>query len=209
MKKLLLLFVAVLMVVAAVTGCAPKAEEAAAAGDVLTVNAEAKEVSVVAEVNGKYFTEATRHGVVFKGGSNGEKSVLRALADEKDFYEALNSFGLQAGNNLTKDDKNKGKMIEGDELQVYVTWEGLDKEIPFNDIILSSDPRPMVIRFGGNIDRAKGANTGCILCLDSCPVGITSNSSYAFGESDTIQFTGNKEVLPADGTRVTVIFRAE
>ena len=208
MKKLLVLFVAVLLAAAAVTGCAPKSKETSAA-ESLVINVDRKEVKVLAEVNGKYFTEATRHGVVFKGGSNGEKSVLRALPSEKDFYEALNSFGLQAGNNLTKDDKNKGKMIEGDELQVYVTWEGLDKEIPFNDIIVSSDPRPMVVRFGGNIDRANSANTGCILCLDSCPVGITSNSSYAFGESDTIQFTGNKEVLPADGTRVTVIFRAE
>ena len=36
----------------------------------------------------------------------------------------------------------------------------------------------MDIRFGGNLDNARTFHTGCILCLDSCAVGITSNASY-------------------------------
>lgn len=67
----------------------------------------------------------------------------------------------------------------------------------------------MDVRFGGNLEAAKKANTGCILCLDSCAVGITSNSSYPTGttQNKVSEFYGNKDVLPADGTRVSVIFR--
>ncbi len=207
MKKILSVSLCIMLAAALFVGCAPKAPTAPADVTKLEVNKDKKEVKIPAQVNGKYFTEATRHGVVFKDGSNGEKSVLRGLTSEKEFYEAMNSLEIQPGNNLVGGDKGQGKSIEGAKLNVFVTWEGLGKEIPFNDIIVSSDPRPMDIRFGGNIDRANQNNTGCILCLDSCPVGITSNSSYAFGESDTVKFTGNKEVLPADGTNVTVIFR--
>lgn len=206
MKKMLALVLCIALMASIAVGCsnAQKTPETTNA-EVMVVDTDKKEVKMLAEVNGKYFTETTRHGVVFKGGSNGEKSILRGLADEKKFYDALASFNITAGNNLTKDDK--GKKIEGTKLNVFVTWEGLGKEIPFNDIVVSSDPRPMDVRFGGNIERANANNTGCILCLDSCPTGITSNSSYAFGESDTVKFTGNKDVLPADGTQVSVIFR--
>jgi hypothetical protein len=173
----------------------------------MTVDKEKKEVSMQTEVNGKYFTEPTRHGVVYKDGSNGEKSVLRGLVSEKEFHQALLDIGAQAGNNVTLEDMAKGIKVEGDKLDVTVTWEGLGKEIPFADIITSSDPRPMDVRFGGNLERAEQKNTGCILCLDSCAVGITSNSSYVTGESNTVKFFGNKDVLPEDGTKVTVIFR--
>lgn len=206
MKKMIAIVLCIALMASIAVGCsnAQKTTDTKSA-EVLVVDTEKKEVKMLTEVNGKYFTETTRHGVVFKGGSNGEKSILRGLANEKKFYEALASFDITAGNNLTKDDK--GKKIEGTKMDVFVTWEGLGKEIPFNDIVVSSDPRPMDIRFGGNIERANANNTGCILCLDSCPTGITSNSSYAFGESDTVKFTGNKDILPEDGTQVTVIFR--
>lgn len=67
----------------------------------------------------------------------------------------------------------------------------------------------MDIRFGGNLDNARTFHTGCILCLDSCAVGITSNASYPSGttQGDEVRFFGNDKVLPPDGTRVSVIFR--
>jgi hypothetical protein len=55
----------------------------------MQINKAAKEIVMPAEVNGKYFTEPTRHGVVFVSGSNGQKSVLRGLSNEKEFHDAL------------------------------------------------------------------------------------------------------------------------
>lgn len=213
MKKILSVLTASLLLGMVAVGCASKPVEQASSAPaktedkVLVVNKDKKEIKMQAEVNAKYFTESTRHGVVFKDGSNGEKSVLRGLADQKDFYDALISLGAKPGNNVALDSKNKGVKTEGSKLNVFVTWDGLGKEIPFGDIIKSSDPRPMDVKFGGNIENSKSKNTGCVLCLDSCPVGITSNSSYAYGDSDTVKFYGKQDVLPKDGTKVTVIFR--
>ena len=176
----------------------------------LAVNKDKKEVQVLAQVNGKYLTESTRHGVVAKDGANGEKSILRGLASEIDFYNALIDIGAKPGNNISMDDmKLAEESVQGSKFNVFVTWEGLGKEIPFNDILKASDPRPIDVRFGGNLENANSKKTGCILCLDSCAVGITSNAAYKANELDTkkLTITGNSEVLPADGTKVAVIFR--
>lgn len=176
----------------------------------MVVNKDKKEVQILAQVNGKYLTEKTRHGVVFKDGTNGEKSILRGLANQIDFYNALIEIGAKPGDNVKLEDMKKAeKSVEGSKLNVFVTWDGLGKEIPFNDILKASEDRPMDIRFGGNLEKATELKTGCILCLDSCAVGITSNAAYKANELELkkINITGNPEVLPKDGTKVAVIFR--
>jgi len=55
-------------------------------------------------------------------------------------------------------------------------------------------------------------NTGCLVCLDSCPVGIASNAAYTYGAIDRrkeVSFTGNKDLLPPDGTVVVITFKAK
>ncbi len=221
MKKIISVVASILLVGMVLSGCSSnkqQAQQTKTPEETMTVNKDKKEVKMQTEVNGKYFTEGTRHGVVYKSGKNGEKSILRGLADEKKFYEAMMSLGAKPGNNLTAADMKKGeKSIEGSKVNVFVTWDGLGKEIPFGDIIKSTDSqgkesalRPMDFRFGGNIDRANKNNTGCVLCLDSCATGIVSNASYKAGEVEalkTVNFYGKKDVLPKDGTKVTVIFR--
>ncbi|WP_096736987.1 YdjY domain-containing protein [Brachyspira sp. G79] len=175
----------------------------------VVIDIEKKEVIIPAEVNAKYFNSPTRHGIVFDRGANGDKSVLRGLSDEREFYQALIDIGAVAGNNLTMEDMKLEKTVDGQKLDVFVTWDGLGKEIPFADIIRSDEERPMDIRFGGNFEAAKSKRTGCILCLDSCAVGITSDAAYETGavEVKKIGRYGREDVLPADGTRVSVIFR--
>ena len=171
-----------------------------------------KTIRIYTEVNGTYFTESTRHGVVFKGGSNGEKSILRGYADEKLFYQALIDLGAKAGNNLTADDMkaaaDAGKSVEGDILTVTVSF-GDTKNLTFEKIVKASEQRPMVIRFGGNLASAEKNNTGCVLCLDSCATGITSNAAWETGstQNDVVKFYGNKDILPADGSPVIVSFK--
>ena len=91
------------------------------AGLSISIDREKGEVVVPAEVNGKYFSNPTRHGVVFAGGSNGEKSVLRGLANETAFHQALLDIGARAGENLTMQDmkvasSREGKAVEDDRL---------------------------------------------------------------------------------------------
>ncbi|GHS86590.1 hypothetical protein AGMMS49957_05000 [Synergistales bacterium] len=186
---------------------------ALAADEPLVINQEKHEIIMQAEVNGKYFDSPTRHGVVYLTGSNGEKSVLRGLTSEKTFHDALLKIGATPGNNVTLDDMKAGPTggatPAGSKLNVFVTWAGAEREYPFTDIIKASEERPDDYHFGGNLPAANKANTGCVLCLDSCAVGITSNASYPTGttQNNVVEFYGDSKVLPPDGTRVSVIFR--
>ena len=182
------------------------AGEEATSDPYIIINKDKQEVVLYAEVNAKYFTESTRHGIAFRGGSNGDKAILRGLGDEKVFYEAMVAVGFEPSNTLTMEDMSKSVSVEGQALEVFVSWES--QEIPFADAIRASEERPMDIRFGGNIEYAKEYNSGCTLCLDSCAVGITSNAAYETGASNSIDFFGISDVLPAGGTQVKVIFRA-
>ena len=175
------------------------------------IDADKKEVIIEAIVNGKYFTNPSRHhGIVFEGGKYGDRAVLIGLSDEREVYQALIDIGAVAGNNLKLEEYTKvSKNVDGQQLDVYVTWDGLGKEIPFAEIIKSDDVRDMDIRFGGNFDAAKENRTGCILCLDSCPIAITSDAAYATAELDSKKIDKFiiEDVLPKDGEKVSVIFR--
>ena len=177
----------------------------------IKVNEHEKSLSFAAEVNGKYFFEPTRHAAVFKDGKNGEKSVFRAFADHKTFYESLIKLGLKPGNNMTMQNMET-TFVQGDLLDVTVTWKGARKAYRLDEVIKDSNGKPIVIRFGGNIANAIRYNTGCLICLDSCPVGITSNASYTMGAVEKrkeVAFTGNKDVLPPDGTLVVVTLKGK
>lgn len=173
------------------------------------------EIRYLGFVDGTYFTEGTRHAVVYEGGSNGQKTIIRGYGDEKEFEKAAESLGWVPGNNLTLENQkggDKAATIEGEPLEVTIRWEGQDTEIPMWDCIeaTNGDQRPAEWRFGGNLERAQEKNTGCVLCIDSCAVGIVSNAAWPSGTTDADQVTyfhGKSDVLPADGTDVIVTFR--
>lgn len=172
----------------------------------IKVNKEEGTVTFLAQVNGKYLHEPTRHGVVFEGGSNGEKAIFRGLVKTEPFHNALIEIGAKPGNNMTLENKEKTH-VEGDALNVTVSWEGAQKEYKLDEVIKDSTGKPIVIKFGGNLTKSLDKKTGCLICLDSCPVGITSNSTYTYGAVEKrkeVGFTGNKELLLADGTLVAV-----
>lgn len=174
----------------------------------IKVDKEAGTVTVLSSVNGKYFNEATRHASVFKDGTNGTKSILTSYATPEDFYNGLIEIGAKAGENMTPDNKTTTH-VEGDSIKVEVTWNGADKSYDINDVIKDSNGKKIDIKFGGNLERAKKMNTGCLTCLDSCPVGIISNATYTYGaveKTGEVKFTGNADILPEDGTYVAVTY---
>jgi len=210
-----LLILMVLVSLASISGAATAKEDPKAMAvtreNPIKINEQEKSVSFAGEVNGKYFLEPTRHAAVFKDGKNGEKSVFRAFADHKTFYESLIKLGLKPGNNMTMQNMET-TFVQGDLLDVTVTWKGAKKEYRLDEVIKDSNGKPILIRFGGNLQNAIQYNTGCLICLDSCPVGITSNASYTMGAVEKrkeVAFTGNKEVLPPDGTLVVVKIKAK
>lgn len=177
----------------------------------LKVDKEKGTVTMLAQVNGKFFTKPTRHGAVYIDGSNGEKAIFRGLVDAETFHNALLEIGAQPGNNMTMDNKETTH-VEGDRLKVTVNWEGADREYDINEVIKDSNGKPIDIHFGGNLEAAKDKKTGCLICLDSCPVGITSNATYTYGAVEgrnEVEFYGNGDILPEDGTLVTLTFTVQ
>ncbi|HEX3030867.1 MAG TPA: YdjY domain-containing protein [Bacillota bacterium] len=175
----------------------------------LKVDKQAGTISFLAQVNGKYFSQPTRHGAVFYDGANGEKAILRAFAEPEPFYNGLLELGAKAGNNMTAANKETTH-VSGDALDVTVTWNGANQEYKLDEVVKESNGKPVDIRFGGNLKAAQDKKTGCLICLDSCPVGITSNANYTYGaveKRDEVGFTGNKDLLPADGGLVIVTLK--
>ena len=184
----------------------------------LTVNKEKGEVIIPAEVNGKYFVSPTKHALSYYKGGNGEKSIMRALVSEIDYYNALAEIGAVPGNNIKPEDMKagssaEGKSTEGSKLTVFITWEGSNGEIHLDDAVVSEvangEVRPLDIRYTGNLEFAKRSHPGCFICLDLCAAGISTNAAWPTGalNNKEVSFHGNSKVLPPDGTRVSVIVR--
>ena len=172
----------------------------------ITADTSKRTVTVYAKVNCTYFTQSTRHYVVFKGGSNGDKSVMTALGSEKDFYGAMIKIGGEPWDKMIP--KKMGQKTGGQKVKVTVSWKG-HKNVPAVKTLKTDKGTPKIdFRFSGNIKNAYKNNTGCIACLDSCATGIVSNAAYGFGdiEGGKVKVMGNSKVLPKDGTIVKVTF---
>lgn len=174
----------------------------------IKVDKEKGTITVLGQVNGKYFNQSTRHGSVEHSGSNGAKSIITAFAKPEDFFNALVEIGAKPGENMTPANAQTTH-VQGTPIKMDVTWDGADKTYNINDLIIDSNGNKINFRFGGNLNRAKDKNTGCLSCLDSCPVGIISNDVYTYGAVENkgeVKFTGNSELLPEDGTYVATIY---
>ena len=205
MKKLLYM-IAILLVFPLQSAFAATPSTTVTKDHPIAIDKAAKTVSFLAEVNGKYFYQPTRHFAVWAGGSNGDKAVLRGLVPVTDFYNALIAIGAVAGENMTLENKEVTH-VKGSSLAVSVTWDGAGRSYGIDEVVVESNKRPITMKFGGNLATAKKLNTGCLLCFDSCPVGIVSNAQYTYGAIEKrheVTMKGNKDILPPDGTKVIV-----
>jgi len=206
----------ILIAAAAVFAIATNAQEIFPTKDSpLVIDKKNRRVLIYTEINHNNLSSRNTHfGVVSKDGSLAKKAILKAFSNHLDFYDALIAIGANPGNNLTKE--RTGKYVDGDKLIVTVTWPGLNKELSLNDIFSDSSGKWFRMKFGGNRIASEKENTGCITCLESCWVGITSNSAYPVTNSlkrllsPNSYFRGNYEALPAqDGHPVILTYRLD
>jgi len=178
----------------------------------LVIDSKNRRILIYTEVNKKGSLKTSTHfGVVFKDGKLADKALFRAYVSPLEFYDALLAIGMKPGDNLTEN--SKGKYVEGDHLEVAVTWPGLNKEVPLKDILTDSGGKGFAIRFGGNKGASAAEQSGCITCLESCWVGITSNAVYPVASTlgrffnPNSHFSISGKVLPlAEGHPVILIY---
>ncbi len=178
----------------------------------LIVDKKGKRVLIYTEVNEMNVHQSNVHwGVVFKDGRFQDRAILRSWANQLAFHDALLSIGAKPGNNLNKE--TIGKYVAGDVLDIKATWPGLGRELRLDEIFSDSGGKGFKIRFGGNRTASAAQNTGCITCLESCWISISSNSSYPQTGSmkrfinPNARFKGKAETLPKDGQPVILIYR--
>lgn len=174
----------------------------------LKVDKDAKSVTIYTKYNGKFETEATRHLVICKDGKLSDKSIFSSYVSPTDFYNALVEVGAEPGNNMTADNASTTKS-EGSKLEVTLAWAGQEGSVGIDDVVKDSNGKAIDMRFSGNIDPSKEYNTGCISCLDSCFVGITSNGEYPLGaieETKEVSFSVDADKAPEDGTPVAITY---
>jgi hypothetical protein len=178
----------------------------------MIINEKEKKIMIYTEVHEMNVHQPNVHwGIVFKDGRFQDRAILRAYVNQLDFHDALIKIGAKPGNNLNKD--TIGKYVEGDTLIVTATWTGLNKELSLNEIFVDEKGKGFHIKFGGNRKASEEQKTGCITCLESCWISITSNANYPQTGAlkrfinPNSRFKGNANVLPGDGKPVIVIYR--
>jgi hypothetical protein len=180
----------------------------------LFVDEKNKLVKVYATVNGKYLVTPTRHGLNWTEGAYGDQAVLKAYGNPLDFNKALMKIGgvpaVDKGGDATQEFEvtPEGKFIKGSEVAVSITWEKAEKEYNINEVMVDSTGKKLEYHFGGNYDLQQIKNTGCFMCFDSCPAGITSNATHPVGtfEGKKAEFHGDAKVLPGDGEAVVLTY---
>jgi hypothetical protein len=179
----------------------------------LFIDLNKRQVLLYTEGNLKNWNKTNPHwGVVYQGGRLSDKAILSAFCPPGEFHAALMQIGARPGNNLTGNQVET--WVEGDELSVSVFRPDLNKSFSLADILFDQTGKGFYIRFGGNLERAAREKTGCITCLESCPVGITSNAAYPAISpwkrffSPNSRFKGKTENLPTpEGAPVILIYQ--
>jgi hypothetical protein len=158
------------------------------------------------------------HAIVGRGGSASKHALFVADASDHDVRIALDSLGAHRGENLSEDSWNArddpknhepDKRVEGTPIDVFVEWNGAT--FPLSQLIAEKNhAAPMLdFRYGGHERFQKDFQSGCIVCLYSCPGGAIGNHAHPIRDyvRDGAVYSSLIERLPPSGSRVTIILK--
>jgi hypothetical protein len=199
----------------------------------LVVKPEAKEVRVFGLIHPVRFNvaqgdETRYHLLVWQGGTS-TSALIETPADDLAFHDALVTLGAQPGDNLMMaswDERHNAhspaplEKVIGNYVEVRISWKENPTGLPVAQVFSQSPTPglqpPVEWRFGGNRNRwfnrvPLAPRPGCLACLYSCPSGKVSNGALSVHDYVTApsRFLANTDILPPDGTPVTVTFRMQ
>ncbi len=201
---------------------APKAS----ADDTLTVDLERREVRVGAVSHpGRFQGSMTRsvdmpgyHFLVRRGGHAAESALFTTPVDDRSVLAALERIGAVPGNTLRmdtwearhdQDNAAPDRRIEGSPVDVELLWAGVPRPVPLTGLLEDPGGKGFDFRFGGHGENIPIWESGCVVCLYSCPGSKVGNAAYTVRDyvRKTTRFRIRKDRFPPEGTPVTVIFR--
>jgi hypothetical protein len=159
------------------------------------------------------------HLIVWKDGGAAVAALFRAEVTDVQALDALERLGARPGDALgmatwdeRKDSSSKApdRVIEGPPVEVLVRVPGRPAPLTLPEILEDPGGRGFDMRFGGHRANIPKWKSGCVVCLYSCPGSKVGNARYTVRDwvKQTTRFRVRKDApLPADGGRVSVIFR--
>jgi hypothetical protein len=160
------------------------------------------------------------HAIVWKGGRSYKNALFASDVSDREIRRALDALKARAGENLTPDawnarddESNRAadQRVEGSRVEVFVEWRGSKGRVPLARLIREeklAQPR-LDFRYGGNAAWVKEFQSGCIVCLYSCPGGAIGNHAHPLRDyvRDGVVYASIPERLPPEGTKVTIILK--
>lgn len=188
----------------------------------LTVDPRAREVRISATVHPRAmerpFGVQGHHAVVWEGGKSRWWALFVAQASDHDVRAALDSLGAKRGENLTpatwnaREDARSvepDKRVDGSPVEVFVEWNR--KRVPLASVLRQrGHAHPQLdFRYGGHERWQKEFESGCIVCLYSCPGGAIGNHARTIRDSvrHGVVYASVPERLPRAGSKVTIVLK--
>jgi hypothetical protein len=155
------------------------------------------------------------HLITWGNGKAGPNALFATEATDSQVLKALEMLGGTPGNNLTRETWEKAEEADhpdpdlhakGDIIAVSVTWDGLNEPLPIRDLL---DGGELDLRFAGNEKLIPVWESGCIVCMQSCPGSKIANAPYTMREyvNGKGRIKAKEGVLPKDGTEVMIMIQ--
>lgn len=182
------------------------------------VDTEKKTVKIKAKLNDTYFMKSTRHLMVDTKGFNKGTGLFASYCSPAEFYNGLaKAGGVSWSSSADKKLKSGQKISTGNadnknysNISVTLSWGGESHDL--SEVLTTKRGGKVApdlnMVFSGNPKAAAAEPSGCMVCLDSCYIGIVSNSKYGMCDVDQGKpyIYGRSDVLPENGTVVTFTF---
>jgi hypothetical protein len=187
--------------------------------DEIQVDREARTVSFTATLQSEAFRNSLPpdhqyHAVVNREGGAADKALFVTDADDGAIAAALRELGAQDGGGVPMSAWNyrwvplvtaPASRVNGSRIHVSVQWGGSGGNRDLDELLADPGGEGIQMRFGGNEEHDHLWESGCILCLFSCPGGVISNASYTIRDHQRSATTFEPDdQLPPDGSQVTI-----
>lgn len=150
---------------------------------------------------------AGHHAVVWGEGKSAVCALFTVSTSDREVAALLKELGGEPGNNLTPatwrrrdeaEHPEPKKHVDGTPVDVEVWFPAWERPRPLASILKDPNGRGFAFRFGGHVHLIPEFESGCVVCLHSCPGGKVSNEEYTirdFYEGDAA-FALNDAALP-------------
>lgn len=184
----------------------------------LEIDRESRSVHFPAVFTGRRFNALTsfpqnHHLIVWREGRAVRNALIEAQVSDRAIGEALVTLGATPGDNLTsdawaarKDNDNPApdQYVRGPRVRLSFR-DDQDRVWTVADFLEDVGAKGFDFRFGGHAHLIPEWQSGCVVCLESCPGARVSNAAYTLRDLERgVARFRKRDDLPKQGTPLRV-----